>query len=91
MLTTGRDAECAMTTLWIHGGIIPSCPFCGAPPEDQTRRPDGADRALWHCLVCERARQPAPGWDDPLVPISVEEWRSMCQSMAARVRARWSD
>ena len=78
-----------MGTLWIHGGVIPPCPFCGAPSQDQARRPDGADRAHWHCLICERYRQPHPGWADPLVPISPEDWRAMCRAMSARVRARW--
>ena len=84
----GRDVERTMPTLWIHGGVIPPCPFCGAPPEDQNRRPTGADRAVWHCLICQRARPPDPGWDDPLVPISLEDWRVLCRVMAARLRAR---
>jgi hypothetical protein len=79
-----------MPTLWIHGGVIPPCP-CGAPTEDQVRRTDGADRAVWHCLVCESRRQPDPGWDDPLVPISLEDWRALCRVMSARVRARWRE
>ena len=77
-----------MPTLWIHGGLIPPCP-CGAPSEDQNRRPDGADRTHWHCLVCDLQRDPDPGWDDPLVAISLEDWREMCRVMSARVRARW--
>jgi hypothetical protein len=77
-----------MPTVWIHGGTIPPCP-CGAPAEDQVRRPDGADRALWHCLICERFRDPDPDWDDPLVPISLEDWRAQSRAMSARVRARW--
>jgi hypothetical protein len=81
--------ECTMSTLRIHDGLIPPCPFCGAPTEDQNRPPDGADRALWHCLICERARRPDPGWDDPLVPISIEDWQAMCRVMSVRVRARW--
>ena len=78
-----------MPTLWIHGGLIPPCP-CGAPTEDQNRRPDGADQALWFCLICQRSRQPDPGWDDPLVLISVEDWRAMCRRMETRVRERWA-
>ena len=36
------------TILWIHGGLIPPCPFCGAPTEDQvpdskTLLPDADD------------------------------------------------
>jgi hypothetical protein len=78
-----------MPTLWIHGGMRPPC-ACGAPTEDQVRRPDGGDRAHWHCLVCERGRDIDPGWDDPLVPISIEDWRGMCRRMEARVRERWA-
>jgi hypothetical protein len=78
-------------TLWIHGGRIPPCPICGAPTEDQNRRPDGADRALWFCLICQRSRQPDSGWADPLVPISLEDWRAMCRAMSARVCARWRE
>ena len=59
-----------MATLWIHGGIIPPCPSCGAPAEDQNRRPIGADRAIWFCLICQRGRPPEPGWVDELAPIS---------------------
>jgi len=77
-----------MPTLWIHGGVIPPC-SCGAPTEDQNRRPDGADRALWFCLIRQRGRLPDPGWDDPLVPISLEDWRALGRVMSARVRARW--
>lgn len=79
-----------MPTLWIHGGTIPPCP-CGASTEDQVRRPDGADRALWHCLICERGRQPDAGWVDELVPISDAEWRTRSRVMAARVRTRWAE
>jgi hypothetical protein len=78
-----------MPTVWIHGGQIPPCPWCGAPTDDQLRKPDGADRALWHCLVCERSRQPDTGWRDPLVHISDDEWRARSRAMSARVRARW--
>ena len=53
------------------------------------RKPDGADRALWHCLICERSRLPDSGWHDPLVPISDVELRARNAAMAARVRARW--
>ena len=80
----------SLTTLWIHGGEIPPCPSCGAPTEDQLRKPDGADRALWHCLICQRSRQPDDaGWDDPLVPISDVELRARNRVMSARVRTRW--
>jgi hypothetical protein len=78
-----------MATLWIHGGIVPPCPLCGAPTDDQQRRPDGADRAVWFCLICQRSRQPDFGWDDPLVAISEEELRARNAAMSARVRARW--
>ena len=78
-----------MPTLWIHGGTIPPCPSCGAPTIDQLRKPDGADRALWHCLICQRSRQPDPGWDDPLIPTSDVELRARNRAMSARVRARW--
>ena len=78
-----------MATLWVHGGLIPPCPFCRAPTEDQNRRPDGADRAVWFCLICQRSRQPDPGWDDPLVPVSLEDWRALCRVTASRVRERW--
>jgi hypothetical protein len=78
-----------MATLWIHGGVIPPCASCGAPAADQLRKPDGADRAVWHCLGCERSRQPEPGWLDPLVPISEDDWRARSRTMKARVRARW--
>jgi hypothetical protein len=76
-----------MATLWIQGGLIPPCP-CGAPTEDQVRRPDGGDRAHWHCLICERGRDIDLGWDDSLVPISHEEWWARSRVMAVRVRAR---
>ncbi|HEY3923980.1 MAG TPA: hypothetical protein VGL75_05400 [Acidothermaceae bacterium] len=29
-----------------------------------------------YCLIYERGRQPDPGRDDPLVPISLEHWRA---------------
>jgi hypothetical protein len=88
MLALGRDAERTMPTKWIHGGRLPPCP-CGAPTEDQVRRPIGADRALWHCLICDRGRQPADGWVDDLVAISEDQWRARSRVMEARVRARW--
>ena len=78
-----------MPTVWIHGGKIPPCPSCGAAVEDQLRKPDGADRALSHCLVCQRSRQPDAGWSDPLVPISLNDWRAQSRVMQARARARW--
>jgi len=77
-----------MSTLWIHGGVIPPCP-CGAPSEDQVRRYGGGDVVHWYCLACERFREPPPGWDDPLVPISPQDWQALCRVMSARVRARW--
>ena len=80
-----------MPTVWIHGGTIPPCPFCGAPTEDQLRKPDGADRRLWACLICSRSRQPDAGWDDPLLPISDVELRARNAAMSARVRARWRE
>jgi hypothetical protein len=76
-----------MPTLWIHGGTIPPCP-CGAPTEDQVRRPDGGAMAHWHCLICERGRPIVPGWVDELVPISDDEWRARSRVMEARVRER---
>src|SRR5450755_1967100 len=80
---------CAVsTTLWIHGGTIPPCP-CGAPTLDQVRRPIGADRALWHCLICEQNRPPDDDWVDELMPISEDEWRARSRVMTTRVRARW--
>jgi hypothetical protein len=78
-----------VSTLWIHGGTIPPCPLCGAPTEHQVRRPDGANRVNWHCLICERGRPPEPDWLDPLVAISADEWRARSRVMEARVRARW--
>jgi hypothetical protein len=77
-----------MSTKWIHGGLIPPCP-CGAPTEDQVRRPDGADRANWFCLICERRRPPDPGWVDDLLPITEDQWLARSRVMEARVRARW--
>jgi len=53
------------------------------------RRPIGADRALSHCLICERNRAPDIGWVDELVPISDVEWQARARVMTARVRARW--
>jgi hypothetical protein len=79
----------AMPTLWIHDGAIPPCPTCDAPSEDQLRKPDCADRRLWHCLICSRSRQPDVGWDDSLVPVSDVELRARNRAMSARVRARW--
>lgn len=78
-----------MVTLWIRGGIIPPCPSCDAPADDQLREPDGANRALWQCLICQRSRQREPGWDDPLVPVSDVELRARNRAMSGRVRARW--
>jgi hypothetical protein len=77
-----------MSTKWIHGGLIPPCP-CSAPTPDQVRRPIGADRVLWHCLICEQNRPPDPGWVDDLVAITEEQWRARSWVMEARVRARW--
>jgi hypothetical protein len=82
----GRDWS-AMSTLWIHGGVIPACP-CGAPSEDQVRRYGGGDVVHWYCQVCERFREPPTDWDDPLVPISLQDWQALCRVMSARVRAR---
>lgn len=79
-----------MTTLWIHGGVIPPCPFCGALTEDQVRRYGGGAVVHWFCHVCGRFREPPTGWDDPLVPISLEDWRAACWVMAVRVRTRWA-
>jgi hypothetical protein len=79
-----------MPTLWTHGGLIPPCP-CGAPTEDQVRRPDGGNRAEWFCLVCQRGRHIDPGWADRLVPISFDDWRARSRVMTARVRARWRE
>jgi len=64
-----------MPTLWIHGGPIPTCP-CGAAGDDQVRRYGGGAVVHWYCLVCERFRDPPADWDDPLVPISLEDWRA---------------
>jgi hypothetical protein len=88
-VSIGSGSGCAVPTLWVHGGVIPPCPSCGAPAEDQTRRPDGLDRAIWFCLICQRGRPPDPGWVDELVPISEDEWRARARVMTARVRARW--
>lgn len=79
-----------MSTFWVHGGTIPPCPFCSAPAEDQLRKPDGANRAIWTCLICQRSRPPEPGWDDPLIAISDNELRARNKAMAARVRAQWA-
>lgn len=79
-----------MPTLWIHGGVIPPCP-CGAPSEDQVRRYSGGAETHWFCIVCGLFRDPPPGWDDPLVPIELDEWRAQSRVMSARVRARWRD
>ena len=78
-----------MPTVWIQGGTIPLCPFCGARDDDQVRRYDGGDVVHWYCLACERFRDPPDDWDDPLVPIYLEDWRAHCRVMAARVRERW--
>lgn len=80
-----------MPTLWIHGGVIPPHPFCGAPTEGQVRRSAGGDMAHWHCLVCDRQRDIDPGWPDPLVLIGLEDWHAMSRRMSARVRALWQD
>ena len=91
IVAAGSGSECAVSPRRIHGGVVPPCPSCGAPTEDQLRKPDGADRALWHCLICQRSRQPEPGWHDPLVPIGDVELRVRNSAMQARVRARWAD
>jgi hypothetical protein len=76
-----------MPTLWVHGGLIPPC-ACGAPSEDQVRRPSGGDQAEWFCLICQRGRDIDPGWADPLVPISLDEWRARSRVMTARAKVR---
>ncbi|HEY5457799.1 MAG TPA: hypothetical protein VIJ96_20225 [Acidothermaceae bacterium] len=78
-----------MPTVWIHGGTIPPCPFCGAPDDDQVRRYGGGDVVHWYCLACEQFRDPQAGWDDPLVPISLEDWHALRRVISARMRARW--
>jgi hypothetical protein len=76
-----------MQNLWLHGGVIPTCP-CGAPSDDQVRRYGGGDVVHGYRLVCERFREPPTGWDDPLVPIGLEDWRAHCRLMAARRAGR---
>jgi hypothetical protein len=77
-----------LPTIWIHGGFIPPCP-CGAPPEDQVRRYSGGAEIRWFCVVCGLFRGPPDGWDDPLVPIELEDWRAQSRVLSARARARW--
>jgi hypothetical protein len=78
-----------MSTLWIHGGVIPPCP-CGAPADEQVRRYGGGARVDWFCVRCQTFRAPPADWVDELVPIGDEEWRASNRVMEARVRARWS-
>jgi hypothetical protein len=75
-----------MPTKWIHSDTTAACP-CGAPTEDQVRRPDGADRANWFCLTCEQRRPPDPGWVDELVPITEEQWLAQPCDGGARALA----
>ncbi len=67
----------------------PPYPSCGAPAEDQLASPMAPTEPSGIACAATAAGHPTPGWDDPLVPISADEWRTQSRVMSARAHARW--
>ena len=73
-----------MPTLWIHGGLIPPCPFC----RRAGRGSGPAVAGRGSCRVVLPDRMPPADWVDELVPIRDADLKARNAAMVRRARER---